>query len=132
MTRVLFTIDKGTDLHTRAQFNRYIDTLSAMCKVSEPVHIGIGHWVDDEGVSWLEDCYSMTLKDFTRHIQPHGWCNDQDSVIVFDPDHVWIAAPDAPETPVKGCTITLTGDTMPAGNWVRFHNTTGGFYQVLT
>lgn len=130
MTKVIFAIDNGSDLHTRAKFNRYLDTLRAMGKTGGEIRIGVGHWVDAEGVSWLEDCYCMDAQDYSKHIQPHGWCNGQQCVLVLDMAASWLASPVNLNKPLsEGGPLKPRGKKMPSGDWTKFHDT-GEYWKV--
>ena len=130
MTKVIFAIDDGSDLHVRAKFNRYLDTLRVMGKADGEIRIGVGHWIDDDGVSWLEDCYCMDMQDFKKHIQPNGWCNGQQCVLVTDLISSWLAAPNDLHLAIKsGETMHCHGKQMPSGDWTLFHDT-GEYWKV--
>jgi hypothetical protein len=123
MTKIIFAIDNGSGLHTRAKFNRYLDTLKALGKLQGDVRIGVGHWVDDANISWLEDCYCMDRQDFEKHVTPHGWCNNQQCVLVVRAARSWLSKPTQLDAMLTSTgALRSVGPKMPAGDWTKFHD----------
>ncbi len=72
MPYVIFSIDNVSDTHALAKFLRHIDTQSAMQKMRGNMVHCIGYW---EGT--LEPSFIMTLQDFTDHVKPFGFIDNQ-------------------------------------------------------
>lgn len=81
MELTVFSIDKGSDLHTLAKFLRHVDTQQAMGKLMGPVQLAIGSW---QGV--LEHSFIMLSEDFKRHIKGSGYVSSQDCVLLISSD----------------------------------------------
>lgn len=130
MPKVIFAIDDGDNaLHTKAKFLRHLDTLRVMGKLEGEARTGIGHWVDDDGVSWLEPCYCLELFDYDKHVLPHGWVNQQRCILVVGHLEAAIMTPDTLTTLRKLPNITCVGPKMPAGCWTKFDGSSD-FWQM--
>lgn len=121
MTKVIFAIDTGPEpLHTRAKFLRHLDTLRAMGKLDGEARIGIGHWVDPKGVSWLEPCYMLTIDDYEQHVLRPGWTNGQQCVLIVSIECSLIVSPDL-RRPIETLPpMACVGPDMPQGCWTKF------------
>ena len=77
---VVFAIDNNNDLHNVSKFLRYIDTLSAMQKLTYKPAIGTGMW---EGQ--LEQCYMMDYEDFIDYVIGSGYVDHQECFLHLSP-----------------------------------------------
>jgi len=78
---IIFAIDQGQDLHTRAKFLRHIDTARAMGTLRDGFQIAIGYW---EGM--LETSYIMSRRDYEKLVLPIGATRDQVCVLAVSGD----------------------------------------------
>jgi len=76
MNSVIFSIDNPEDLHTKAKFLRFVDTLRALDKLSGNVILAIGCYKGD-----LEPAFIVKEADFYQHILPSGYLKNQESVL---------------------------------------------------
>lgn len=121
MSKVIFAIDIGSDpLHTRAKFLRYLDTLRVMGKLGGEVRIGVGYWVDDTGVGWLEPCYMLATEDYTKHVLRSGWTNGQQCVLTVALDHSMLVSHDLQRPLETLPPLACVGPNMPQGGWTKF------------
>ena len=114
---VIFAIDNGGDLNTRARFLRHLDTLRAMGKLKHPEEVAEG--VAKAFTYGFSLRYRVATHDYLKHVQPHGWVNAQPGVITVG--HDWrgqLETPDLKPEQAKTFLIsalsvnepTLTGD----------------------
>lgn len=73
---IVFSIDKGSDVHTQAKFLRYIDTLRAMGYLRGKFASCIGSY---DGV--VERSYMMLAVDFNKHVRNEGFVDGQESIL---------------------------------------------------
>jgi hypothetical protein len=127
MPKVLFAVDEPQGLRDRARFLRHLDTLRVMGKLQDLPRLAVGHWVDPEGISWLEPSYLMDHKDFEAHVLSSGWCNEQQSFLVVEAERCQLVG-----NPLSAKhreyiydlgPFRCVGKTMPSGNWTRFDDT---------
>ena len=76
MHYVIFSIDNVSDIHTKAKFLRYIDTLRAMCILKGDVKLCIGMY---NGV--LEDSFIVRGDDYANHVRLSGYVSNQESIL---------------------------------------------------
>lgn len=79
MNYVIFSIDNAHELHAKAKFLRYVDTLRAMDKLQGNMVLAIGYY---KGV--LEPSFVMLEQDFDEFVRHRGFVDGQESVL-----HVW-------------------------------------------
>jgi hypothetical protein len=79
MNYVIFSIDNAHELHAKAKFLRYVDTLRAMDKLQGNMALAIGYY---KGV--LEPSFVMLEQDFDEFVRYRGFVDNQESVL-----HVW-------------------------------------------
>lgn len=121
MPKIIFTIDDGDHpLHNKAKFLRHIDTLRVMGKLEGEARTGVGHWVDEHGVSWLEPCYCLDIADYLQHVLPHGWVNQQKCVVAVGTIDAAVMSPDLVLTHRQLGALNCVGPKMPAGCWTKF------------
>lgn len=76
MHYVIFSIDGVSDLHTKAKFLRYVDTLRAMNILKGNMKLCIGMY---NGV--LEDSFIIRGDDYNNHIRLSGYLKEQECVL---------------------------------------------------
>lgn len=76
MHYVIFSIDNVSDLHTKAKFLRYVDTLRAMNYLKGTMKLCIGSY---NGI--LEDSFIIRGDDFERYIRSSGYLDNQESLL---------------------------------------------------
>ena len=76
MHYVIFSIDNVSDLHTKAKFLRYVDTLRAMNILKGNMMLCIGMY---DGV--LEDSFIIRGDDYNSHIRLSGYLKEQECVL---------------------------------------------------
>jgi hypothetical protein len=76
MHHVIFSIDNVSDLHTKAKFLRYVDTLRAMNVLKGNVKLCIGMY---KGI--LEDSFIVRGDDFDKHIRLSGYVDKHESIL---------------------------------------------------
>lgn len=78
---VIFSFDNQHELHVKATFYRYLDTLLAGQKLEKRfIACGIGSY------NWeVEDCVMMDYNDFFNHVHWTDWVKEQESVLVVNP-----------------------------------------------
>lgn len=95
---VIFAIDRGWDLHQQAKFLRHMDTMRAMGKLSAHLKCCVGFWEGNP-----ERSYILPIEDYKVYVAPHGWVDNQHSVVRVDEvenaDLMW------PKLEVKMCSI---------------------------
>lgn len=64
MDFVIFSIDEGHDLHTKAKFLRHMDTLRSMKKLKGNLKLAISSFQGN-----LEDSYIISMTDFNDHVR---------------------------------------------------------------
>lgn len=74
MDYVIFAIDKGYDLHTKAKFLRHVDTLRSMGKMDGNMKLVIGSYKGR-----LEDSYIIQENDFNMHVLDSGFVDKQET-----------------------------------------------------
>jgi hypothetical protein len=79
MDYVIFSIDNSHDLHAKAKFLHYVDTLRAMDKLQGNMDLAIWYY---KGV--LEPSFVMLEQDFDEFVRYRGFVDNQESVL-----HVW-------------------------------------------
>lgn len=75
---VIFAIDNDDDVHTNAKFLRFIDTLDVMGKMRGKMKLCIGSYRGQ-----MERSYIVSFNDFIDHIEPSGYVDKQQSVMVL-------------------------------------------------
>lgn len=121
MPKVIFAIDDGDHpIHSKAKFLRHLDTLRVMGKLEGEARTGIGHWVDEAGISWLEPCYCLDVSDYVKHVLPHGWVNQQKCVVVSGLAKAAVVSHDLVKTHRELEQLRCVGPLMPAGCWTKF------------
>lgn len=131
MSDIIFAIDEAEGLRTRARFLRHMDELRVLGKLQKPMRSAVGHWVDPDGVSWLEPAYAIDEADFDAFVRPHGWVNGQQCVLrltVGRAEIVGLARHAGKVSPIG--VFTCAGKGMPAGDWTRFDDT-GDYWVVV-
>ena len=81
LERIIFAIDNGDDLHTRAKFLRHIDTARAMGTLRDGFQTAIGCW---ENI--LEASYIMSRRDYDQLVKPLGFAAKQVCVLAVPGD----------------------------------------------
>lgn len=76
MHYVIFSIDNVSDLHTKAKFLRYVDTLRAMNYLKGTMKLCIGSY---NGI--LEDSFIIRKDDFEERIRSSGHIDNQESIL---------------------------------------------------
>lgn len=76
MHYVIFSIDNVSDLHTKAKFLRYVDTLRAMNVLKGNMKLCIGMY---QGI--LEDSFIIRGDDYDAHIRLSGYLDKQRSIL---------------------------------------------------
>ena len=76
MHYVIFSIDNVSDLHTKAKFLRYVDTLRAMSVLKGNMKLCIGMY---QGI--LEDSFIIRGDDYDAHIRLSGYLDKQESIL---------------------------------------------------
>lgn len=131
MPKIIFAVDAQAGQHplrSRARFLRYLDELRVMGKLTGTVDTGIGHWVDPDGISWLEYCYVLDREDFKARVQKFGHVNNQQCVLVVTDSAAHLDDLKGGPLVLLGA-FTCVGKTMPAGDWTRF-DSTGDYWQA--
>lgn len=71
--KVIFSIDRVSDLHTLSKFTRYLDNLRAMEKLKGDVVQCIGRFNNEYELSWI-----VCRQDFDEHILGTDWVDNQE------------------------------------------------------
>ena len=81
MPYVIFSIDNVSDTHALAKFLRHIETQSAMQKMRGKMVHCVGCY---KGT--LEASFILTQDDFDNHVKPHGFVDNQESILICADD----------------------------------------------
>jgi hypothetical protein len=76
LSKVIFSIDNVSDLHTMATFTRFLDTKRAMGKLVGSVTLCVGSYKGE-----LEPSFMMNEVDFNKFIRGTDWITDQESIL---------------------------------------------------
>ena len=76
LSKVIFSIDNVSDLHTMATFTRFLDTKRAMDKLVGSVTLCVGSYYGE-----LEPSFMMDQVDFDKFIRGTDWIKNQESVL---------------------------------------------------
>ena len=76
LSKVIFSIDNVSDLHTMATFTRFLDTKRAMGKLVGSVTLCVGSYKGK-----MEQSFMMDQVDFNKFIRGTYWIDDQESVL---------------------------------------------------
>jgi hypothetical protein len=76
LSKVIFSIDNVSSLHTMATFTRFLDTKRAMDKLVGSVTLCVGSYKGE-----LEPSFMMNEVDFNKFIRGTDWIKDQESIL---------------------------------------------------
>ena len=76
LSKVIFSIDNVSDIHTLATFTRFLDTKRVMGKLTGDITMCIGAYK-----SVLEQSFMMNAVDFNKFIRGTDWIDGQESVL---------------------------------------------------
>jgi hypothetical protein len=76
LSKVIFSIDNVSDLHTMATFTRFLDTKRAMGKLVGSVTLCVGSYKGE-----LEPSFMMNEVDFNKFIRGSDWIKNQESFL---------------------------------------------------
>ena len=76
LSKVIFSIDNVSSLHTMATFTRFLDTKRAMGKLVGSVTLCVGSYKGE-----LEPSFMMNEVDFNKFIRGTDWIDDQESIL---------------------------------------------------
>jgi len=102
---VIFSFDNPYQIHTAAQFYRYLDTLLAMGYLNYTPQLGKGYY---KGV--IEPCVMMDYNDFMEHVRHVDWIDNQESFLVLNPRNPRTIA-------MQGTLLYANDDEEYLGDW---------------
>jgi hypothetical protein len=76
LSKVIFSIDNVSSLHTMATFTRFLDTKRAMGKLVGSVTLCVGSYKGK-----MEPSFMMNEVDFNKFIRGTDWIADQESIL---------------------------------------------------
>jgi hypothetical protein len=76
LSKVIFSIDNVSSLHTMATFTRFLDTKRAMDKLVGSVTLCVGSYKGE-----LEPSFMMNEVDFNKFIRGQYWIDDQQNIL---------------------------------------------------